>query len=143
LTPSLMRWMLLMPLCAGVAGCPALLSDDFAISKDAGSSETSLTDDQSRGDAPTVDDAPPEAAICHSAVKYTNPPGCKSISETPEVANGAVAYAMGCQIVAAPVECSTCDYTCDCLLRYLELPDAGCACEQGLPSGSIIKLVCP
>jgi hypothetical protein len=96
-----------------------------------------------------------QVAVCHStapwgqggaasldALDRVHPP-CKSYSATSSINDpNTVAYVNNCQIVPAPVECSTCVYTCDCILRYTELPDAGCTCSQSTPGGVIVISGC-
>lgn len=43
-----------------------------------------------------------------------------------------------CGLSSAPSACSSCDYTCDCLLKHLCLAGTNCTCEQAMPGGIIL-----
>jgi hypothetical protein len=87
-----------------------------------------------------------QLGVCHSwntSLDGLNRGPCKSYSENDSNVTGHIPYVNAfCQIVAAPDECSTCDYTCDCILRYTTLPDAGCTCSQSATGGVIVISGC-
>jgi hypothetical protein len=134
----------LLALC----GCELPVNGTGPIDNSPSTRPATVTD----AEAPKVEAAalPPngdqaQLGICHSAAVRgdVNPPGCKSVSTNADVINNdLVAYAKDCQVVAVPIECSTCDYTCDCILRYTELPDAGCTCSQNATGGVIVISGC-
>jgi hypothetical protein len=114
---------------------------DLPLATDAGESksETSTTDETStpppNGDQVTV-------AVCHSATLPQLGPTRAECPHGYQSGVSGIAYLSNCELLVVPVECSTCDYTCDCLLRYVALPDAGCACSQNTTGGTLV-LNCP
>ena len=117
-------------------------------------SPTSTTDAEAEAAAPPINGDLTTGDVCHSANVRGAPPltrmQCPSggIVEADVVNNNTVAYATtntsgGCHISSAPVECSTCEYTCDCLLKYVASPDAGCTCSQDGVGSVIVISGCP
>jgi hypothetical protein len=46
-----------------------------------------------------------------------------------------------CNLVAAPLECSGCDYTCECFMKAAG-PMSHCSCSQDAPN-AYVAMVCP
>jgi hypothetical protein len=96
------------------------------------------------------------APVCYSATargvaiiaNNTATVPCTAVGIDANVINNhAVGYIVSnpmldCSVHEAPIECSTCDYTCDCLLRYVASPGPTCVCSQAGPGAPIVLTGC-
>jgi hypothetical protein len=105
----------------------------------------------SNDNSDAADDAAP---VCHPAVArgvaiiMGNTASCTAVTTDANVINDhAVGYIVSnpmldCSVHEVPVECSTCNYTCGCLLQYVATPGMPCKCSQESPGAPIVLTGC-
>ncbi len=159
---SPLRFGVLPALCGGLAGCPALLSDDFVISQDAGANDSGLADGGNSyydaGTAPLEADSsmPIDAAVCNAPTGdyYKNyPTSWCTNTLSPDSFVGTQSGltiiigrdAKGTCVALGEDFCAGCNYTCDCVLKDrcpnghdIETDGGACTCEQAAPGGIIL-----